>query len=252
MQEQKPVYAIVDKCSRPPVASDTKVQGGLVHKPTPGLYTEEQPAGCLDFAGLYPHVIIAYNMCPTTVGRKGYLESIGFVADRDFVAFPELVITNEGRDLSDVGVTDNTICVLRPSVKVGLCPEVAKSGIALRAVYKKRKNAAIAAKENDAAAFNENLELAVKATNNSLYGILVQKHCVIYNPDMASGITQLSRDLNTRMTHFITTHDFSQYIECPEKKEIYKGMTNRIVYGGATRASCQYPAIEPAAGHSAS
>ena len=81
------------------------------------------------------------------------------------------------------------------------------------------------------ATFNEALELAVKASNNSLYGILVQVHCVIYNPDMANAITQLSRDLNVRMTNFVMTHNFVEGIGDLGRRAVYEGMRPDIVYG---------------------
>ena len=183
--------------------------------------------GCLDFASLYPSNIIGNNLCPTTVARKFQLEALGYVCERDFKPFPELSMGSKN-ELIEMAITDQTLCVLRPHILKGQCPEVAKAGLELRGRYKKLKKKAENDGDKHLAAYYSSLELAVKATNNSLYGIIVQVHCPIFNPDMANAITQISRDLNVRMTQFAVTHDFARRMT---DFDVYGGMKSRIVYG---------------------
>lgn len=120
-----------------------KVKGGLVHVPKPGMYTNSTPVGCLDFKGLYPHVIIAYNLCPTTVARRAALERLGYVHGRDFATFAELGLSSDKLECTPAPEDNETISVLYPHVRRGLCPEVAKGGIALRETFKQKKKDAL-------------------------------------------------------------------------------------------------------------
>ena len=68
-ERQRPVVAMEERSTRA-VAAKAHVEGGLVHEPKPGVYTETVPLGCLDFASLYPSVMIGHNLCPTTCGTR--------------------------------------------------------------------------------------------------------------------------------------------------------------------------------------
>ena len=171
-----------------------------MHKPKAGLYDESKPLGCLDFASLYPNVIISHNLCPTTVSTRAAFLELGFAENVDFRSIPAKRL-EDGQIVADV-VTEKTYAVLLPNSREGQCPEVARHGLELRNVYKAQKKEALALGKHREAAQHEALELAVKASNNSLYGITIQPHCPIFNSDMANLNTQISRDLNLNMTHF--------------------------------------------------
>ena len=238
---------IMEERSTKDVVAAEEVAGGYVHEPDEGMCDWTRPTGVFDFASMYPNVIIAYGLDPTTVGRRGALRLAGFVQGRDFIAMPAKSLKDGRLELEPV--TNNTLCVLvnfcgheavepqpvdggetdsgpgadarclkkrsaggeedAPGRKVpkigvadlavattptyerpgafarpGMCPEVARRGLEQRNEYKVQKKLAIEQGDTREAAQMEDLEMVSKATNNSLYGITIQPHCPVYNPDM--------------------------------------------------------------------
>ncbi len=172
-ERQNPVVAMEERSTRP-TASKARVEGGLVHEPVPGVYTEEVPLGCLDFASLYPSVMIGYNLCPTTAATRGRLREMGY-EDSQFACYPAFDYDvpeggseaprkdKPGEKIFRVAeVTDETYAVLLPSARLGMCPRAATNGLELRGAYKKRKKALSAAGDERGAAQQESLEMAVK------------------------------------------------------------------------------------------
>ena len=238
-ERQTPVIAMEERSTRPSAAK-AYVEGGLVHTPVPGLYDERVPLGCLDFASLYPSVMIGHNLCATTAGKQSRLLALGYEPSQ-FQCFPAFEYEvpedhpNNGAKVFRVApVTDDTLAVLYSHARLGMCPQAAANGLELRGKYKKKKKAALAAGDERGAAQQESLEMAVKASNNSLYGITIQAHCAIFNPEMGNAITLISRNLNLKMTYEIESAPFRDKVlqnVSDEVRTIANGFTADIVYG---------------------
>ncbi len=254
--EAREVVFVMEEKSTRAAGQPQVVQGGFVHTPRAGPYDCRTPVGVFDFKSMYPCVIRAFELDPTTVGKRDHLLSLGY-GEADFRAYPARRL--EGGSLVVEPVRGDTLCNLRAEgagtpvgARPGVCPEVARSGMEQRTVYKAQKKEAAAAGDKKLAAIKEQLELACKATGNSLYGISIQPHCPVYNPDMvslplpspflasraltplppqANLTTQIARDLNLTMTHRIQTGEFASLVEDDAAREACVGVRLSVVYG---------------------
>lgn len=66
-------------------ASDEQYEGATVIEPLKGYY--DYPIATLDFASLYPSIMIAHNLCYTTLVDKGSLEKLD-LKPGDFIETP--------------------------------------------------------------------------------------------------------------------------------------------------------------------
>lgn len=135
--------------------------------------------------------MIAHNLCPTTASTRGQLLKLGY-RETEFQCFPaffyefetrrdehkdegepktkkikgvctkSVAETNKTKLFKVEDVTDDTYAILYPSVRIGMCPQVASNGLELRNTYKKKKKAALASGNEREAAKEESLEMAVK------------------------------------------------------------------------------------------
>ncbi|GBE86502.1 DNA polymerase delta catalytic subunit [Sparassis crispa] len=127
--------------------TDEAYEGATVIEPKKGYY--DVPIATLDFSSLYPSIMMAHNLCYTTLLSKGAIERLGLVKDRDYIQTPN----------NDFFVT---------SIKrKGLLPTILEDLIAAR----KRAKADLK-KETDPfkRAVLDGRQLALKISANSVYG----------------------------------------------------------------------------------
>jgi DNA polymerase delta subunit 1 len=74
--------------------SDEQYEGATVFEPTRGYY--DVPIATLDFASLYPSIMMAHNLCYTTLLDKQTIERLKLVEGQDYVHTP-----NNGRSFTD-------------------------------------------------------------------------------------------------------------------------------------------------------
>ncbi|XP_046893515.1 DNA polymerase delta catalytic subunit isoform X1 [Hypomesus transpacificus] len=120
--------------------------GATVIEPEKGYYSV--PIATLDFSSLYPSIMMAHNLCYTTLLQKGTAEKLGLSAE-DFIKTPT----------GDLFV--------KSSVRKGLLPEILENLLSAR----KRAKAELK-KETDP--FKQQVldgrQLALKISANSVYG----------------------------------------------------------------------------------
>lgn len=121
-------------------------EGAFVLDPEIGFY--EDPIATLDFASLYPSIMIAHNLCYTTLVRPDQLHRLK-IKEEDIDKSPE----------------DHYF--VRKNVRQGLLPEIL---VELLAARKRAKNDL--KKETDPMMRNvlEGRQLALKISANSVYG----------------------------------------------------------------------------------
>lgn len=85
--------------------SDEKFEGAIVIEPKKGFYSE--PIATLDFASLYPSIMMAHNLCYSTLVSKEDVR-------KDTFGFSEEEVTK----------TPNGDTFVKPHVKRGILPEI--------------------------------------------------------------------------------------------------------------------------------
>lgn len=66
--------------------TDEQYEGATVIEPTKGYY--DVPIATLDFASLYPSIMMAHNLCYTTLLDKQTIDRLGLVEGEDYVHTP--------------------------------------------------------------------------------------------------------------------------------------------------------------------
>ena len=66
--------------------SDEQYEGATVIEPKKGFY--DVPIATLDFSSLYPSIMMAHNLCYTTLLDKSTVDRLGLVKDVDYTQTP--------------------------------------------------------------------------------------------------------------------------------------------------------------------
>ncbi|CAO1619422.1 unnamed protein product [Sympodiomycopsis kandeliae] len=127
--------------------SDDAYEGATVLEPKAGYY--DKPVTTLDFASLYPSIMMAHNLCYTTLLQKATVEKLSLKKDEDYI------------------ITPNGNYFVKSSKRKGLLPTVLEDLLAAR----KRAKADLK-KETDPfkRAVLDGRQLALKISANSVYG----------------------------------------------------------------------------------
>ncbi len=145
---------------------DTSIEGGYVHAIRPGMY---RWVVVLDFKSMYPSIIIARNLCFTTLA-------------------PET-----GTTLAPSGAR-----FLAPSVRRGIIPEILQELLADRDRFRAQGRAA---PNPELVAYYDGLQNAVKILMNSFYGVLASSFYRFTNKDIGAAITAFAREAITSIIH---------------------------------------------------
>ncbi|KAI0255835.1 DNA polymerase family B-domain-containing protein, partial [Lactifluus subvellereus] len=127
--------------------SDEQYEGATVIEPKKGYY--DVPIATLDFSSLYPSIMMAHNLCYTTLLDKNTIDRLNLQKDVDYIQTP------------------NNDLFVKPSRRKGLLPTVLEDLISAR----KRAKADLK-KETDPfkRAVLDGRQLALKISANSVYG----------------------------------------------------------------------------------
>ena len=127
--------------------TEDQYEGATVLEPKAGYY--DKPIATLDFASLYPSIMMAHNLCYTTLLDKKTIDRLQLKQDEDYV------------------VTPNNNCFATSKLRKGLLPTVLENLLAAR----KRAKADLK-KETDPfkRAVLDGRQLALKISANSVYG----------------------------------------------------------------------------------
>lgn len=128
-------------------ASDEQYEGATVIEPIRGYY--DVPIATLDFNSLYPSIMMAHNLCYTTLCNKATIERLKLEKDDDYIVTPN----------GDYFVTSK--------LRRGILPEILEELIGAR---KRAKNDL----KNESDPFKRDVlngrQLALKISANSVYG----------------------------------------------------------------------------------
>ncbi|KAI0305911.1 DNA polymerase family B-domain-containing protein [Multifurca ochricompacta] len=127
--------------------TDEQYEGATVIEPKKGYY--DVPIATLDFSSLYPSIMMAHNLCYTTLLDKNTIDRLNLQKDVDYIQTP------------------NNDWFVKPSRRKGLLPTVLEDLISARKCAK-----ADLKKETDPfkRAVLDGRQLALKISANSVYG----------------------------------------------------------------------------------
>ena len=137
---------------------DDQIEGGYVHVMKPGLY---HWVAVLDFKSMYPSMMIANNVCFTTLCSDG-----------------EIVAPSGARYMS-------------PERKKGLLPTILQNLMDQRDDIKKRMKAAKTPEEH---AYYDGLQAAVKVVMNTFYGVFASSFYRFTDKSIGASITAFARN----------------------------------------------------------
>ena len=189
----------------------SKIEGGYVHTIDPGLY---EWVCVLDFKSMYPSLIIAKNICFTTLSPDGTIKS------------PE-----EG------------VSYLDKATNEGLLPRVLEKLMAERDDIKaKLKNA----ETDEEKRYYDGLQFAIKILMNAFYGVFASAFYRFTNPKIGASITAFARENTKGIISQLESEDLrvvygdtdSVFFQSPgttmdEAVKIGKSVAERYSKGGA-------------------
>ncbi len=174
-------YSISDAERR--LAIGTTYEGAYVHPPHMGYHRE--PIAVLDFASLYPSIIVTWNKCGLSLipGRQLAERMARFgLTDADLWRPPETF------DAVDGDVDDQPVFVRRRHT-VGLLPSATQYLIDERARVKRQKRDAERANDELMATVFDKRQQAIKVITNSVYGYCGAGFC----REIAASVTAYGR-----------------------------------------------------------
>ncbi|MDR3074676.1 MAG: DNA polymerase II [Candidatus Methanoplasma sp.] len=138
--------------------SGDHIEGGYVHTLNPGLY---HWVCVLDFKSMYPSLIIAKNICFTTLSREGTI------------------------------VAPNGVRFSSPEVREGILPKILKDLMKERDGIKTKMRSATDEAEK---AYLNGLQEAVKVLMNTFYGVFASSFYRFTDKNIGAAITAFARD----------------------------------------------------------
>lgn len=151
---------------------DNPIEGGYVHPIRPGIY---RWVVVLDFKSMYPSIIIARNLCFTTLSPEG------------------------------TTVAPSGARFLAASVRRGIIPEILSDLLADRARFRQAGQAATNAELKE---YYDGLQNAVKVLMNSFYGVLASSFYRFTNKDIGAAITAFGREAITSIIRDLEADGF--------------------------------------------
>ncbi len=194
-----------------PRSGDSAIEGGYVHGIRPGLH---RWVVVLDFKSMYPSIIIARNLCFTTLSPDG------------------------------TTVAPSGARFLAPEVRRGLIPEILTELLRDRDRF---RQAARTAPSPELTGYYDGLQNAVKILMNSFYGVLASSFYRFTNKEIGASITAFARDAITSIIRELEAGGFdviysdtdSVFVRSPTPtlegaKECGETLARRFTAAGAT------------------
>ena len=170
---------------------DPGYEGAFVLEPEKPEYFGGDPIAVLDFASLYPSIMITDNMCLSTL-----------VTDKKYLADPRYKF-NEVSFKDIEGDTKKFIFAHKKSGEGGILPTILKNLLSQRKLTKKRMKI-----EGDPfqKKMLDSLQLSYKISANSIYGLMGAKTSQFYCRPVASSITARGRQHIINSKNYVEKH----------------------------------------------
>uniref|UniRef100_A0A452TZ16 DNA polymerase n=1 Tax=Ursus maritimus TaxID=29073 RepID=A0A452TZ16_URSMA len=181
--------------------------GATVIEPLKGYY--DVPIATLDFSSLYPSIMMAHNLCYTTLLRPGAAQKLGLTED-------QFIKTPTGDEF------------VKTSVRKGLLPQILENLLSAR----KRAKAELA-QETDPLRRQvlDGRQLALKVSANSVYGFTGAQVGKLPCLEISQSVTGFGRQMIERT---------KQLVESKYTVENGYGTNAKVVYGDTDSVMCRF------------
>ncbi|XP_031817691.1 DNA polymerase delta catalytic subunit [Sarcophilus harrisii] len=181
--------------------------GATVIEPLKGYY--DVPIATLDFSSLYPSIMMAHNLCYTTLLRPGTAQKLGLTPD-------EFIKTPTGNEF------------VKASVRKGLLPQILENLLSAR----KRAKAELA-KETDPLRRQvlDGRQLALKVSANSVYGFTGAQVGKLPCVEISQSVTGFGRQMIEKT---------KQLVESKYTVENGYSADAKVVYGDTDSVMCRF------------
>eukprot|EP01062_Namystynia_karyoxenos_P069723 TRINITY_DN65187_c0_g1_i1.p1 TRINITY_DN65187_c0_g1~~TRINITY_DN65187_c0_g1_i1.p1 ORF type:complete len:1051 (+),score=390.01 TRINITY_DN65187_c0_g1_i1:107-3259(+) len=152
------------------VTDGVAYEGATVIEPTKGFHNA--PVATLDFASLYPSIMMGHNLCYSTLLEKGRITEMGLTLNEDYERTPA----------GD--------CFMKRERFQGILPEILRELLAER---KKAKKAMAQAEDPMEKAVYNGRQLALKISANSVYGFTGATVGKLPCLEISAGVTSYGR-----------------------------------------------------------
>ena len=178
--------------------------GATVLEPKKGFY--EKPISTLDFASLYPSIMIAHNLCYTTLIKKETMAQFG--------------VKEEECERSPSGDL-----FVKSSLKKGLLPEILENLLSQRS---KAKNDLKEAKDPFLKMIYNGRQLALKISANSVYGFTGATMGKLPCLEISASVTSYGREM-LEMTKKLVLEKFNTSNGYPFDADVVYGDTDSVM-----------------------
>uniref|UniRef100_G3RT14 DNA polymerase n=1 Tax=Gorilla gorilla gorilla TaxID=9595 RepID=G3RT14_GORGO len=181
--------------------------GATVIEPLKGYY--DVPIATLDFSSLYPSIMMAHNLCYTTLLRPGTAHKLGLTED-------QFIRTPTGDEF------------VKTSVRKGLLPQILENLLSAR----KRAKAELA-KETDPLRRQvlDGRQLALKVSANSVYGFTGAQVGKLPCLEISQSVTGFGRQMIEKT---------KQLVESKYTVENGYSTSAKVVYGDTDSVMCRF------------
>ncbi|XP_024093674.3 DNA polymerase delta catalytic subunit isoform X2 [Pongo abelii] len=181
--------------------------GATVIEPLKGYY--DVPIATLDFSSLYPSIMMAHNLCYTTLLKPGAVQKLGLTED-------QFIRTPTGDEF------------VKTSVRKGLLPQILENLLSAR----KRAKAELA-KETDPLRRQvlDGRQLALKVSANSVYGFTGAQVGKLPCLEISQSVTGFGRQMIEKT---------KQLVESKYTVENGYSTSAKVVYGDTDSVMCRF------------
>jgi DNA polymerase delta subunit 1 len=204
------VFWTRSQANRDQSANDS-YEGATVLDPVKGVHND--PTIVLDFASLYPSIIMTWNLCSST---------------KMTTAAAEAAVAAGTLKRDDLNWEPGWDCAfVKSHVKVGLLPQVIANLLALRKQAKRDMNDAAEADNSLLYSIYNKRQLAIKMNANGSYGCMGAPSSKFYDPVVAAIITFKGRQL-IELTKNAVTKKFTRANGYPYDAHVIYGDTDSV------------------------
>lgn len=198
---------------RPGTGEENTFEGATVLEPASGFY--RCPVAVLDFASLYPSIMMAHNICYSTLLPSGREKSAD--APAHAAAPPTAIDTSN----------DQRVCFVNPTVRRGLLPTILERLLAARKSAKKELAACPPHDETRRKILNGR-QLALKLSANSVYGFTGALNGPLPCLEVAGAVTAYGREM-IQATKRLVEKQFTQGNGYACDAEVLYGDTDSVM-----------------------